>query len=978
MKKLLLNTLLFLIFIFFSWGQNTTSVEIFYTQVGKFKYAVQANAYRRCDMADLGKLVGFVYGGTHKIAMNFNRTAIKNISDTCGNPCDNQNQFSNAGIEKHTFVDTINFEKAPYKAILDDSICMVHFAINQDIRDYPISNMQTKNLFIDAKVNLCHGMMDIKSPVFTINPAYKIPGNVSIKCSPGIKNFSPLDSLNFVQGDVQHDWQQNVGFLNNFSKSAPITPFCPPTSGVLNCRPFPNGKPARGFSYNNQICEFIFTPINIGETSILKYVVEQYRYDTIGQKFVYIGSISREQVISIIMAKSKYVEFTNTNFLQAICDNQDITIKRSVLNNTSLPKTKDSITISSNDVDIKTTNLNQNQLDFEFKINNSNKYLASETNYYTISARSNFCNSSASITYKITTLKSKKLKVDAKQIANCNLYVWENNLADTVLNNQQVLGFSSVAYNLKQPQKEVFNRRKQKDTFKITESGTYVFVHQIFIVGEKCSAIEYDTVQLTYNSFFEQLKTDTLVCVGQTVALGKSFNLMAYHKVRWEFPIGTTLADTGHILNFTQTNGNNIIRRRYTNAFCSFFEDINVFSNIDFNLNLNDTSLCLGNETTVKIKNILVNKPYHIAWYLNNVVQQSNLDSFVFILDSTKTIMAELSINKACASSKTVVIDVIPNDIEFAFQKDAFCEKTMDTISLVFKNPGANNLIYEWKINDVLSSNQLPYFVSTVDNINKVEVKTTNAFACSFSANTTINKLSAPTFTLQSFSNCEDSLGFVSAKILQSNGLGSYKWQNNNSIVNGSTVLLIRQKQTSNAVFTIKDSLGCQAIDSIKYIPFPLPNVEIIANSEYNWNEVILFDVNQSFEKYLWSTGNQTKSNAIVAKQFGQPGAYKIKCRVWDKKGCSNIDSFTFTTKLSNNINSNEIESVLIYPNPANETIVIELLENDYLKCFDLLGQLVFETKLNAGKNIINISELKNGTYLLETNLIKRKLLVLK
>lgn len=978
MKKLLLSTLLFLIFTSFSWGQNITSSEIFYTQVGKFKYAIQANVYRRCDMADLSGLVGFVYGGTHKIAINFNRTAIKNISDTCGNPCNKQNQYSNAGLEKHTFVDTIDFEKPPYKAILDDSICMVHFAINQDIRDYPISNMETKNLFIDAKVNLCHGMMDIKSPIFTINPVYKIAGNVSFNSSPGIKTFSSLDSLNFVQGDVQHDWQQNVVFLNNFSKSVPITPYCPPNPGILNCRPLPNAKPARGFYFDNQVGLFHFTPTIIGETSILKYDVEQYRYDTIGQRFVFIGSISREQVLSVVMANKNFIEFKENNSIQTMCDNRAITLKNNVVNTFSYPKVKDSITISSNDVDIETTKLNQNQLDFEFKVNYSNKYLASETNYYTISSRNIFCNQSASITYKIISIKSKELRVDAKQIANCNLYVWENNLADTGLNNQQKSGFSSVAYNLKQPKKEVFNGKKQKDSFKITESGTYVFVHQISIVGEKCTAIQYDTVQLTYNSFFEQLKTDTLVCDGQTVALGKNLNQIGYQKVRWEFPIGTTLSDTTHVLYFTQTNGSNIIRRHFTNAFCSFSEDINVFSNIDFSLNYNDTSQCVSKKMTIKTQNISVNKPYHIAWYLNNVAQQSTLDSFTFILDSTKTIRAEISINKACASSKTIVIDVFPNDIEFAFLKNTFCEKSLDTISLVFKNPGANNLIYEWKINDILISNPWAFFVLRIDSINKVEVKTTNAFACSFSANTSIKTLSTPTFTLQSFSNCEDSFGFVSAKILHSNGFGNYQWQNNNSIVNGNTVLFIKQKRASNAVFTITDSMGCRAVDSIKYTPFSLPNVEIIANSEYNWNEVILFDVNPSFEKYLWSTGSQTKSNAIVAKQFGQPGAYNIKCRVWDKKGCSNIDSFTFTTKFSNSINSNEIESVLIYPNPANETVVIELLENDYLKCFDLLGQLVLETKLTSGKNIINISELKNGTYILETNTVKRKLIVLK
>ena len=53
----------------------------------------------------------------------------------------------------------------------------------------------------------------------------------------------------------------------------------------------------------------------------------------------------------------------------------------------------------------------------------------------------------------------------------------------------------------------------------------------------------------------------------------------------------------------------------------------------------------------------------------------------------------------------------------------------------------------------------------------------------------------------------------------------------------------------------------------------------------------------------------------------------------------------------------------LIYPNPSNETVNINLDKISGLQIIDVLGKIVFEAKLQNLNNTINISHLSNGVY---------------
>jgi hypothetical protein len=109
-------------------AQTIAGGEIYYELISSKKYLVTAHVYRPCSSNPLNSLSGFVIADTFKIPINFKRTQIQKINDTCGNPCNIQNTKSKAGYERHTFIDTVDLNKSPYDSIVKAGLCLVKFA----------------------------------------------------------------------------------------------------------------------------------------------------------------------------------------------------------------------------------------------------------------------------------------------------------------------------------------------------------------------------------------------------------------------------------------------------------------------------------------------------------------------------------------------------------------------------------------------------------------------------------------------------------------------------------------------------------------------------------------------------------------------------------------------------------------------------------------------------------------------------------
>jgi PKD repeat protein len=112
---------------------------------------------------------------------------------------------------------------------------------------------------------------------------------------------------------------------------------------------------------------------------------------------------------------------------------------------------------------------------------------------------------------------------------------------------------------------------------------------------------------------------------------------------------------------------------------------------------------------------------------------------------------------------------------------------------------------------------------------------------------------------------------------------------------------------------------------------------------------------------YSWSPGGGT-SDTIKNRCTGP-----YCCKITDKTGCVDTVCVTiFYTLGINNIKNNS-PTVQIYPNPTNGTFTIDIANitgSVNLNIYNALGQMVYTSKLNAGKSQVNLNNNAPGLYL--------------
>ncbi len=191
---------------------------------------------------------------------------------------------------------------------------------------------------------------------------------------------------------------------------------------------------------------------------------------------------------------------------------------------------------------------------------------------------------------------------------------------------------------------------------------------------------------------------------------------------------------------------------------------------------------------------------------------------------------------------------------------------------------------------------------------------------------------------------------------------GSYSLKSGSISNNSKTTLSVNFTSIINdsIVFYMRTSTE-QNYDVLR---FYIDNIIVLETTgEIPWKRYT-FSVNQGEHNFKWE----------YEKDYSQSGGSDA---IW----IDNVDFPLNGIVLSNNNLSNNIDNIIVYPNPAQDFLIVSNLDKDStIKLFDSLGRLVFIPKNND--NTINTSGLKNGVYYLsivkDNSNITKKIIISK
>lgn len=326
----------------------------------------------------------------------------------------------------------------------------------------------------------------------------------------------------------------------------------------------------------------------------------------------------------------------------------------------------------------------------------------------------------------------------------------------------------------------------------------------------------------------------------------------------------------------------------------------------------------------------------------------SNATPFVATTSGTYTITA--SSIYSCTSSMTQHVEVNPLPIVTVSTinpNDTVCDGT----SLTLTGAGASS--YSWNGPQPISNNTA--FVATNSGI--YTVTGTDGNLCSNTSSVTITVNPIPIFSLGiDTSICQGTTITLSQPYPTATSL----WSDNST----ADTLNVNLAGTYSCNISLN---GCDYADTIQVGIDSLPVAYFgyfISNSEID-----LTDSSKFGTSYKWYFGDGDSSSlANPTHIYSTNGNYTITQIVYNT--CAS-DTFTSNIRIVTSIAEQQMNDLLIYPNPTNNQLFIDLQDQDRslvsIYLLDLKGALVLkENHSNASKiHKLDVSNLSAGTYLL-------------
>jgi hypothetical protein len=832
--------LFFLLFFFIDLqAQTIGGGEIYYQQVSNKKYKITANVYRRCNDSALYGITGFVISDTFKVGLNFKRVSISRINDTCGNPCNIVNAVSNPGFEKHVFIDTVDFTKQPYNKIVASGNCIVRFSIQQNIRSSSVTTLKSigsnDTFYMDAMVNICLKLEKNRSPEFTFEPKFLACCMQPFIYNMGIADSSDVDSLSLSLAPALTDVFVPVKYEGSFSENYPMTPYCPPNPGVLNCAPKPNVKPPRGFYFDKETGDITFLPYKCFEVGIIKVLVSEYRKDS-SNKFVLLGQVSREMLVETKQCQDNNPPYFIGASKFGVCENNKICFNMDAKDEPYLPyqKTPDTLSLSWNHAirgatcKIVDSNAREKSLTFCWipKPSQSITY-----NRFGIIAYDKQCNIGMSAKGFLITTKPLANTIRDFKISNCNRLEYTFIPVDTLNTQAKDYVYTVTISSLDNPTNILFTSFKGRDSFQAPKKGKYLIKGWTNNKNFNCGLNTVDTVSLDAPVAVICYSRDSFFCQYDSIHLSPINNDFSPFRFKWyDSEIGEHVADTSMVYR-TRLNG--LSKRVWVeikdDKACTYRDTVNLVSRGAFEMTPKGhaLTLCSGIQDTVRINKFKGTAPFTIEWFADGMYIGSD-SAQVVKLSKTSTLTVQVRDSANCPAEDTINAKVIRMPV--IHMADTIICLHQDAIIAANLSSNNSTLKYRWTLNNKVTSQTSDKFSFKVNGSYSLNLMVYTSDACKTEKTVFIDFFPLPNFRIVGDS-VYNKANFI--KLSTDKPFEAYKWSNGASLrENNFWAYTLGTPGAYTMSLEVTDSNGCNNTQNIYFRTNGFTGISKISDSE--------------------------------------------------------------------------------------------------------------------------------------------------
>ncbi len=285
--------------------------EVTYRWLSNKKYEITARMYRDCRGMPLSYPTCKVRNDSVSFSLSLTRVSIKDITikcvDTATGPCYPSNSMSSSkGYELHTFLDTIDLGDPTYNSLFANGNCKIYFTLEQCCRNGALIILNPGSFYVDAMLDVCKANFKNNSPSYNIINTLNATCNQPFFQNYGARDFVDFDSVGYEMVTPQNGFNSKENYYNNYKPTIPMTPYCPPYYGKIDCSPMPTANPPRGFYFDALTGSVVFTPSSCDEVGVIAVKSTEYRKDS-ANNWVAVGYVVRDIQLVVKTDANNYI-----------------------------------------------------------------------------------------------------------------------------------------------------------------------------------------------------------------------------------------------------------------------------------------------------------------------------------------------------------------------------------------------------------------------------------------------------------------------------------------------------------------------------------------------------------------------------------------------------------------------------------------------------------------------------------------------